>query len=102
MGYEDGQRDIDRARCKIKVCCYARHGWETCAECPQSDHCEVLQALHNKKWKEYEGYRQSLEFIRENGYNAFARVAKDWKRGYGELNPGRNGERRTTRRSHRR
>lgn len=89
LGYDDGERDIARARCRVKVCCFARNGWETCAECPKSDACETLGAFHRKKWNEYEGYRQSLEFIRENGYTAFIDRAKGWTKAYGELERGK-------------
>lgn len=85
LGYEDGQRDIARARCRIKLCCYARRKLETCAECPESDGCEMLGAFHRRKWREYAGYRRSLEFIRENGYAAFAGRAKGWTKAYGDL-----------------
>jgi hypothetical protein len=94
LGYDEGKRDIARARCRIKVCCFVRSGLETCAECPKSDSCETLGAFHGKRWKEYAGYRQSFEFMRANGYEAFVQRAEGWTRGYGELGPGKKGRRR--------
>lgn len=43
--------------------------------------------------KEYEGYRQSLKFIRGNGYPALADMANGWTRAYGELGPEKKGKR---------
>jgi hypothetical protein len=87
LGYDDGQRDIARARCRIKVCCFARNGWETCAECPEHGSCDILTAFHDKKWKEYRGYGESIGFIRANGYPEFIIAARDWTKAYGELGP---------------
>ncbi len=85
LGYDDGKRDIARAKCKIKVCCFGTRKQETCAECPEYDTCDVLADFHGKKSREYKNYRESLEFIRANGYPEFVKRARVWKRACGKL-----------------
>ncbi|MEW5747211.1 MAG: DUF3795 domain-containing protein [Candidatus Thermoplasmatota archaeon] len=89
LGYDEGERDISRARCRVKVCCIRDKGLGTCADCPEFDRCGTLAAFHGKKWKEYGRYRESLEFIRREGYPAFIETSKGWERGYGDLGPPR-------------
>jgi hypothetical protein len=43
IGHDTGERDIAKARCKIKLCCLSRQ-LETCADCPQYLVCGVLGA----------------------------------------------------------
>jgi hypothetical protein len=86
MGYENGERDIDKARCKMKVCCIKRLGMEcTCADCPDCLSCETLQSLYRKNGYKYKKYRQSMEFIRAHGYELFLEAADKWKGAYGKL-----------------
>lgn len=85
LGYDEGERDISRARCKIKLCCFGAKKLETCAECPECDSCSVLSAFHAKSAREYKSYREALEFIRANGYSEFSKKAKNWKRACGKL-----------------
>ena len=33
IGYENGVRNINRAKCQIKICCYKEKGLQTCADC---------------------------------------------------------------------
>ena len=90
LGYETGERDIARARCRIKRCCFGDRGLETCAECPEFDRCGTLAAFHGKRCKEYGRYRKSLEFIRREGYPAFIERSEGWEKAYGELGPRRH------------
>ena len=85
VGYDEGERDIARAKCRVKACCFGARGMETCAECPEFDGCEILARFHGKKGREYGMYRESLEFIRAKGYPDFLRRARDWLRAYGQL-----------------
>jgi hypothetical protein len=84
-GYEDGGRDIAKARCKIKVCCFGEKGLATCADCPDLDSCERVQSFYGRNGYKYGRYRQSAEFIRERGYAAFLEIARGWKGPYGKL-----------------
>jgi hypothetical protein len=85
LGYDSGERDINRSRCRMKVCCFKERALETCADCPECPECLILQDFYAKKGYKYKKYRQSLEFIGENGYASFIRKADDWKGPYGRL-----------------
>ncbi|ADN35212.1 hypothetical protein Mpet_0438 [Methanolacinia petrolearia DSM 11571] len=84
-GYDKGERDIRKARCRIKVCCFGEKKFETCADCPDYDACDVISVFHNKKGYKYIKYHESLEFIRKNGYDEFIEAAGKWKGAYGRL-----------------
>jgi len=50
-GYESGKRDITKAKCKMKVCCFKDKRLETCADCRDYP-CKILQEFWSKKgWK---------------------------------------------------
>jgi hypothetical protein len=85
LGYENKERDINKARCKIKVCCFRDRRFETCADCPDYPSCRIIQDFYNKKGYKYKRYKQSVEFIRENGYARFIEIASNWKGAYGRL-----------------
>jgi hypothetical protein len=85
LGYDTGKRDINDAKCKMKVCCFKENNFETCADCPDYSTCKIILDFHNKKGYKYKKYKQSIEFIRKNGYDEFLKNAKDWKRAYGPL-----------------
>ena len=85
LGYEDGERDINRAKCKIKVCCLKEKKFETCADCYDYPSCDTIQSLYRKNGYKYKRYQQSIEFIRNNGYARFIEVAESWKGPYGRL-----------------
>ena len=83
MGYQDGKRDIKRARCKIKICCIEK-GLNTCADCDAYSTCDTIQGFYGKKNYKYKKYAQATLFIREMGYNSFLEVADGWKNQYGK------------------
>jgi len=85
LGYEAGQRDIKNAKCKMKVCCFGTRTLETCADCSGYLGCEIILGFHAKNGFKYRKYKQSIEFIRENGYAEFLRMASDWRCAYGRL-----------------
>jgi hypothetical protein len=87
LGYEAGKRDLSRAKCKIKVCCFVERELETCADCPNYP-CEILGAFWNKKGWKYKQYRKQLVFIRQNGYDEFLKRADEWKGPFGRLKSG--------------
>jgi hypothetical protein len=84
-GYSNGHRDIDKAKCKIKVCCFRDRQLETCADCGKYLSCEIIQGFYNKNGYKYKKYKQSIEFIRENGYGKFIEFADKWRGPYGKL-----------------
>ena len=85
IGYDTGERDISRARCPMKVCCFRERKLETCADCPDYSTCTILSGFYGKKGHKYKKYRQSIEFIRKNGYAKFLERADTWKGPYGTL-----------------
>ncbi len=85
LGYDEGQRDINRARCTMKVCCLKEKGQQTCADCTEYDECTTIHGWFNKSGYKYKKYKESIEFIRKNGYMNFLEIADKWKNQYGKL-----------------
>ncbi len=85
LGYDRGERDIRAARCAIKRCCFADRNLQTCADCPDFTACGTIQDFYAKNGHKYRKYRESLEFIRRQGYPAFLLAASSWKGAYGSL-----------------
>ena len=85
LGYDNGERDIGRSRCRIKICCFRDRRLETCADCADFRNCNIIQGVYAKKGYKYGKYRQSLEYIREHGYEAFLKLADAWTGPYGEI-----------------
>jgi hypothetical protein len=84
LGYENGKRDRNKAKCKIKVCCFKGKTYETCADCPNYSSCRIIQEFHSKNGYKYKKYKQAIEFIRENGYAKFIKIADNWTTAYGK------------------
>lgn len=85
LGYDNGERDIEKAKCRIKLCCIRYKKLDTCGDCKDFASCEIIQTWYNKKGYKYNKYRESIEFIRLNGYKKFIRIADSWKNQYGKL-----------------
>jgi hypothetical protein len=83
LGYDDGKRDLSKARCKMKVCCMNK-GFNSCADCDLYDSCEIIQGLYSKNGYKYQKYREATLFIRVNGYEKFLKIADQWKLQYGK------------------
>ena len=83
LGYDSGDRDINRAKCKIKVCCFKERKFETCADCPDYLSCKLIQ--YRFKGYQLKKCLQLIEFIRENGYAGFMKTASRWKDCFGKL-----------------
>lgn len=83
LGYENGERDINRAKCKIKVCCLRERQLETCTDCPNFPSCTIVQGWYEKS--QHIRYKKSAEFIREHGYDKFLTIADNWNNAYGKL-----------------
>jgi hypothetical protein len=86
LGYADGERDINRSRCAIKLCCFRDRMLETCADCKDYPECHTVQSLHRRPGYKYGKYRQAILFIRENGYAKFLAIADAWKGPHGKYN----------------
>jgi hypothetical protein len=84
LGYESGERDLSKAKCEIKFCCFRERRLETCADCPDYP-CEILGVFWSKKGWKYKQYKKQLEFIKKNGYEEFLKRADEWKGPRGRL-----------------
>lgn len=83
LGYDSGERDIDKARCKIKVCCLKK-GLDSCADCTELSSCSILNIFYNKNGYKYKKYKEAIEYIQENGYAKFLEIAANWTNVYGK------------------
>jgi hypothetical protein len=70
LGYESGERDLSKAKCKIKVCCFRERTLETCVDCPDYP-CEILGEFWNKKGWKYNQYKSSLNSSGKTGTTNF-------------------------------
>jgi hypothetical protein len=84
LGYDSGERDIASAKCRIKLCCFKKNGFETCADCSKLDTCDIIGGLYAKNGYKYKKYKQAVEYIKENGYPKFLDVANKWNGPYGK------------------
>lgn len=85
VGYENGERDISKAKCKMKVCCIKKQ-LQTCADCDDYSSCEIVQGFYNKNGCKYKKYKEATSYIRAHGYSNFLKIANGWKRQYGNYN----------------
>jgi hypothetical protein len=83
LGYANGERDLAKAKCQIKICCIGKNH-NSCADCGMFNNCSLLQKFYNKNGYKYNKYRQALEYIRTNGYAKFISLAEQWTRQYGK------------------
>ncbi|WP_292471477.1 hypothetical protein [Methanolobus sp.] len=67
----------------MKVSCMEK-GYETCADCPEIDPCPTINEFYGKKGHKYNKYKQATQFIRENGYEEFLKIADNWTNTYGK------------------
>ena len=84
LGYASGERNINRAKCNVKICCFKEGGLQTCADCVDYP-CDILQAFYRRKRYPGKRYQESIDFIRKNGYDEFMKIADKWKGLYGKL-----------------
>ena len=82
LGYETKKRDINRAKCKIKICCFKEKNLETCADCQDFKNCEIVDCFYKKN---REKYKHAIEFIKINKYPKFIKIADNWKDASGKL-----------------
>lgn len=85
LGYDEGERDINKAKCNMKVCCFKEEKLETCADCSDYPKCKTIHDFYSKNGFKYMKYKQAIEFIRKNGYSKFIKLADGWKGAYGRL-----------------
>jgi len=67
----------------MKVCCIKKH-YNTCADCQDFLSCPVISEFYSKNGYKYKKYKQALEYIRDNGYASFLKIADNWNGAYGK------------------
>jgi len=85
LGYDTGERDINKSKCIIKVCCLKERKLETCAVCTDYPSCKIIHGFYSKNGYKYNRYEQSMDYIRKNGYAKFIGRAENWKGACGKL-----------------
>lgn len=84
-GYLTSERDISKAKCKMKVCCIKRK-LSSCADCEEYTMCRIIQEFYKKNGYKYGKYKEAVEYIRNNGYEQFIIIASKWGNAYGKFN----------------
>ena len=82
-GYINNERDIQKAKCKIKKCCLLK-GIQTCADCTEMKDCKISNEFYAKNGYKYEKYKKAIYYIMENGYQRFLVISSTWKNQYGK------------------
>ena len=85
LGFDTGERDINKAKCKIKLCCFRDKKYETCADCPELKSCTIIGGFYAHKGFKYKKYKEAIDFIKSNGYPSFLSSSGAWKGAYGKL-----------------
>ena len=83
LGYDSVERDINRSRYKIKLCCFRDRGLETCADCGDYTSYSIINGFYNKQGHKYSKYKQAIEYVAAHGYEEFLQIADMWKGPYG-------------------
>lgn len=83
IGYGPGGRDLEKARCPMKVCCLKK-GLNTCADCALLDTCVTINRFFGKKGYKYQKYKQAILFVKAEGYEKFLKIAAKWTNAYGK------------------
>jgi hypothetical protein len=85
LGYKSGERDINRAKCRIKLCCFRDKNIETCADCNEYKTCQIIKSFHDKSGVKYRKYKEAIDFIKKHDYKEFLKQADNWKGPFGKL-----------------
>ncbi len=85
VGYNLDNRDISRAKCKIKLCCFRDNKFDSCAECSKFSNCEIFFGRFKIGTRDNKKYQEALAFIKKNGYSKFIKLADKWKGPCGKL-----------------
>lgn len=85
IGYETQERDIGRAKCKIKICCYKEKGLLNCAECGQFSTCTIISGRFKIGSYDNKKCLEALEYISNHGTDDFMEKADKWKGPFGKL-----------------
>ncbi len=85
IGYDTKERDINKAKCKIKLCCFRDKKLDTCADCDQFSNCKIFNNKFKIGTRDNKKCQESLNFIKNEGYDKFLLKTKNWKSHIGKL-----------------
>lgn len=83
VGYGTGERDLTKAKCKMKTCCISK-GHTTCADCKTLNECSVINEFYNKNGYKYKKYKEAVSYIGTHGYSSFLKQTEKWTMQYGK------------------
>lgn len=83
LGYFNGERNINKAKCKMKVCCVKKN-YNTCADCHDFFLCVIICDFYSKNGYKYKKYEHAIEYIKDNRYVSFLNIADSWNGAYGK------------------
>jgi hypothetical protein len=87
IGYESGERDLSRAKYKIKICCFKDNKLETCSDCVKYSNCSIFNNRFKSGSYSHKKYQEALFFINNHGYDEFIQMASNWKSSTGKFFP---------------
>ncbi len=85
LGYETEERDINKAKCAVKICCFKEKGLATCADCKEFSDCKKIVKRFKIGSYDYKKCQECIMYIKENGYNSYIMNAEKWKGPWGRL-----------------
>lgn len=85
LGYYTGKRDINRAKCIIKLCCIKEKKYSSCADCDKYLTCKKIKKKFGNDKYNFKKCMQCLDFIKNNGYDKFTKIADKWKGPFGKI-----------------
>ena len=85
LGYDENERDINKAKCKIKLCSFKDKQLISCADCNDFRDCEIL----SKRFKPGTYYHRKciglLEYLKSNGSDNYIKIASGWNSHMGKI-----------------
>ncbi len=85
LGYSTNERDINKAKCKIKICCLKEKKLTSCAECKEFNDCKTFNSKFKIGTRNNKKCIEILNFIKDKGYDEFLLRTKTWTNHTGKL-----------------
>jgi len=74
LGFDTGERDIKRAKCKIKICCFRDKKFDTCADCKDLDTCPILGGWYAKNGYKYKKTSRPSSLLKKTDIPNFSKL----------------------------
>lgn len=85
LGYNNNERDINKTKCKIKLCCFKVKRLKTCADCDDFDQCIIISNRFKPGTRDNKKCLESLFYIKNQGYESYLNMANKWKNHFGKF-----------------